>query len=418
MAVVDFGVTLGASDVDKMWKKVQGPVQQALQFDCEEEGYIEGLDPINLDFSLREVTVPLDINEDYGVGAIGEGGYEAVPSSSDLDEITLSMAEISARFTISVRSALLQNNPGAVVKKQMVFQARKKMQAVARDVSDRFYGFKLGYLAQTSTAATQASGTYTLLNMYGVAALDNAAQIADKFRVGDRVALIQSGALVTNAIGTVTAVSATTPSITVTWNGSVTSTNLDYVVKANSMENATIAGTDYDKSIVGLLDAMTSASVHGLATASQPNWAVGYSDTTGGRFSGIKWIRAKQEIMNRGGDPKKLITLFSNGVYRDMVSLEQAAVRFSDPTSMELVGDIKLKGEKVKQSRRVPDGAVLIYDQSAYRKIKLPTDERTTLTDAIRMENKAGYICPILHLRSHAVTNRRKLAYFTGLTTQ
>ena len=416
MAVDTYNVTTGGSDLNKIWRKVQGKLQQALQFDCEEAGWVDELTPLGIDFSSREVTVPLDINEGSGVAAIGEGGYEARPSSPNVEEITLSIAELSKRFTVSVRSALLQQNPGAVIQKQMAYQGRKAMQALARDISDRFYGFKLGYLAQTTTAATQSSGTYTIANLYGVSGLGSSAQLADKFRVGDFVALINTGALVTNAIGEVTAVSSSTPSITVTWNGSVTSTSGDYIVLAQSLENTTIAGTDYDKSIVGLFDALTSTSVHGLSSSAVPNWSVAYSDTSAARFSGIKWIRAKQEIQNEGGDPGKLVTLFDQGVYRDMVALHEAAARYSDPTSMEIIGDIKVKGSAVKQSRRVPSGSVILYGRDAYRKIVLPTDERTDLSDATRMEDKAGYVCPIIHLRSHAVVNRKKMAYFTNQT--
>lgn len=408
-------VTTGGTDVNKIWRKVQGALQQALQFDCEETQWIKGLKPLNVDFSLREVTVPLDINEGAGVGAIAEGGYESRASTPNIEEITLPLAELSARFSLSTRSAMLQNNPGAVIQKQMVYAARKKMQDRARDLADRFYGFKLGYLATTTTAATQSSGTYTLASMYGVSSLGSAAQIADKFRVGDYVALINSGALVANAVGKITARSTSTPSITVTWAGSVTSTSGDYVVKCNSSNTSpALADTDYNQSIVGLLDAMTSASVHGLT---HDDWVAGYSSSTAGRFSGIKWIRAKQELANRGGDISTLVTLFDQGVYRDMVSLHEAGVRYSDPTSMEIIGDIKVQGKQVRQSRRVPSGMVMIYDPSAYRSVDLPMDEATTLTEAVRLQDQAGYVFPMLDLRCHAVVNRRKLAYFTNQTT-
>lgn len=412
---VSYAVTTGGADVNKIWAKVQGKLQQALQFDCEEIGWVDQLNPLSVDFSLREVTIPLDLNEGAGIAAITEGGLEAVPSTPNAEEITLPITELSGRFSLSVRSALLQNNAGAVIQKQMVYAGRKKMQDFGRDLSDRFYGFRTGVLAQTTTVATQASGAYTLANMYGVSGLGSATQLCDKFRVGDRVALIRTAALVTNALGTITAITPGTPSITVTWAGSVTSASGDNIVKANSMEGATIAGTDYNNSIVGLLDAMTSTSVHGLTHA---NWVAAYSDTTSTRFSGVKWIRGKQELGNQGGDVGRLLSLFDQGVYRDMVALHEAGVRFSDPTSMEIIGDIKVSGQRVKSSRRVPSGMVLLVDPSAYRRVTLPIDEAKNLTDAIRMENSAGYLFPFIHLHCHAVVNRKKLAYFQNQTTQ
>jgi hypothetical protein len=417
MAAATYAVTQGSVDVNKIWAKVRGPLQQALQFDCEEYDMADQMSKLDIDFSLREVIVPLDINEGYGVAAIAEGAQEAVPSTVNVEEITLPITEISARFTLSLQSLMLQNNAAAVVQKQLVYAGRKKMQDVARDYADRFYGFSTGILAQTTTVATASSGTaYTLANLYGVSGLGTAAQLADKFRVGDRVALVRSAALVTNAIGTITAISTTTPSITVTWNGSVTTVSGDNIVKANSMGNTVLGDTDYNKSIVGLLDAMTSSTVHSLATSSVPNWTVAYSDTTAGRFSGLKLVRARQEIANRGGGKASQV-LMGQGVYRDLISLQAAALRFNDPFALEIAADIKADGSAIKATRRTPEGMVLIYDKSAYKRLPLPKMNGNTVADAIRMENSSGMIFPNNILISNACVNRRNMAYFQSQTT-
>lgn len=416
MAAATVAVTTGSSDVSKIWAKTRGALVQALQFDVEEYDMADDLQKLSVDYSLREVIVPLDINEGAGVAAISEGGNEARPSTPNVEEITVPLSEISARFTLSIQSALLQANGGAVVQKQMVYAGRKKMQDVARDFGDRFYGFATGYLCTTTTAATQSSGTYTLASMYGVSSLGSAAQIADKFRVGDYVALIRSAALVSNAIGSVTAVSSSTPSITVTWNGSVTSMSGDFVVKANSIENTTIAGTDYNKSIVGLLDALTSTSVHGLSSSSVANWSVAYSDTTSTRLSGLKIIRARQEIMNKGGG-KATVGLLDQGVYRDLISQQQASLRFNDPFALELTADVKAKGTALTTTRRVPSGMAIFFDKSSYRKLPLPKMVVDSLQDAIRMENSSGYIFPTNILLSNVVLNRKNMAYFQNATT-
>jgi hypothetical protein len=44
----------------------------------------------------------------------------------------------------------------------------------------------------------------------------------------------------------------------------------------------------------------------------------------------------------------------AQGVYRDQLSLYQAAVRYDDPFAMEMDGDVKSKGRKFFKSRRVP----------------------------------------------------------------
>lgn len=414
---VDYDVTT-SSDVNKLWKKVQTKLQQGRSFYCPETDWVDEMEPLAVDFSLREVTAPIDLNFGYGVGAISEGGSEVIPSSVNAEEITIPITELEKRFTISTRSAMLQSNPGAVIQKQMVFQGRKAMEALGIDLADRFYGFRLGYLAQTSTNATQSSGAYTLSSLYGVSNIGSGAQMAQKFKVGDRVSLIRSGAIVANSgSGEITAVTPGTPSITVTWGGSVDSDANDYIVKHQAVNDTTITGSDYNQSIVGLLDACTSTSVHGLSSSSAPEWTPAYSSTSSGRFSGAKWVAAKQAIVNNGGQNPRIITVMGQDIYRDMIALHQASLRYSDPTTMEIIGDIKVEGDRVKSSERSPEKSVILYDRSAYRRVKLPSDHVTSLGQAIRMQDTAGYVCPLIDLRSHVVVARRKFAYFTNLTT-
>ena len=71
-----------------------------------------------------------------------------------------------------------------------------------------------------------------------------------------------------------------------------------------------------------------------------------YSDTTTARFNGLEVIRAEDEIGNKGGG-KVTHILIDQGVRRDWINYERAAVRFSDPLSMETDGSIKSKGRKI-----------------------------------------------------------------------
>jgi hypothetical protein len=194
------------------------------------------------------------------------------------------------------------------------------------------------------------------------------------FTVYDRVALIRTGALVTNAIGQITAVDTTNGTITVTWNGSVTSASGDNIVFANSMENTTIAGTDYNLAPVGLLDAVTSTSVHGLSGSSVANWNPALtSSTTAGRFSGLKLRKARQAIQNTGnGTPNLVIT--SQGVLNDTIEAERALSRFSGTFGMELDGSIKSKGVEFFSSRKVPPGYAFIIDKDALGQVLAPPE--------------------------------------------
>lgn len=423
MAASTYTVTTSSSGVNKIWRKVQGELQVGFGFDVPEWDMFETIRPFKIDVSAREITVPVDINEGYGIASIDEGAVEALPSSPNVEELTLNYQLFTGRFTASVTAQLLdQYQRAAQLKRQLVYQGMKKVQDLSRHWGDYLYGLSTGYLAQTSTNATQASGTYTLYNMYGQSSLAGSgaySQIADKFKVGDRVALIRAGALVTNGIGTITAVTPATPSIAVTWNGSVDSDAADYVVKANSIENTTIAGTDYNHGMTGLIDMLVTASVHGLSSSSVANWSAAYSDTTSTRFTGVKLRRFKDEISFQGGGKMDKVFI-APGVYRDALSLQQAALRFSDPFALEMDGDIKSKGVSFFTSKRVPSGWVIGFDSRYVRRLDImpKPNEGMSWGDGIRMENTSGYIFPVNLLAQMVCLNRKAMAYAANQTEQ
>lgn len=414
-----------SSDIPKIWRKVQAELQPGFQFLVEEWEMMEDMDQFDVDWTTREILVPVDTVESYGASSIPEGGYETKPSSPAPNELTLTFIMLNKRWSNTKLTRYIdERSRGAQITRQLKYQGQKAMQAVARTYGDYFWGFSTGYLAQTSTVATQASGTYTLLNGYAsttIPATSTAQKnfIAGKFKVGDRVALIRAAALVANAIGVVTAVTPATPSIDVTWNGSVTSANLDYVVLANSLENTTIAGTDYNIALTGWLDAMLSTSLHGLATSTDPNWAPAYNDTSGGRFSGLKIHRAADEIYNHGGGKADVVWM-SQGVNRDLLALQQAALRFSDPFALEVDGDIKAKGKQFKKSRRVPPGYAFVGVNASLKRMTLlpKPNGNPGWADAKELIDQSGYVFSVDFPCALVWPNRGNFAYFSSLTEQ
>jgi len=417
MATGTYTPTL-STDVTKIWRTVQTDVQQGLNFMSEEWEMMEDIKKFKVDWSSRSITVPLDITEGSGIANIPEGGYEAYPTSPAPQELTLSWVLMNGRFTVTKTvNWIRENTPNAMMEDQMRYQALKKVQDLGRHYSDYFYGLSTGYLATTTTATSASSGTYTLATGYGQSTIPDAAFIASKFKVGDRVALIQSGALVTSALGTITAVTAATPSIAVTWAGSVTSTSGDYVVKANSLENTTIAGTDYNRGMVGLLDMCLTASVHGLSSSSVANWSVAASDTTGGRLTGVRLRKAMQAIKNDGGGTVDRVYI-AQGVERDMISLQNAAVRFSDPNSMELDGSVKYGKVKFHATKRVPPGwAFPVASKSIKRLSLLPKPDGTPMwDDGEKIPDRSAYVFSIDFPCATVCLNRKNLSYFNSLT--
>ena len=269
----------------RLQKKVQGNLLKGFQTRCEEFGWVKNLKEFDLNFSAREVTTPIDITNQPQGAFIPEGGYESSPITAAPQELTFTWANYNARFSLTNTAQYIdQKNRQVQIVRQLKYQAMKQAEGMANRVGTAFYGYSTGYLAQTSTNAAQSSGTYTLINAFGDATtnVDTAAYLAGLFQIGDRVALIRSAALVTNAIGEITAKSAANGTIDITWAGSVDSDANDYVVLANSVENATIAGTDYNKAPVGLLEMTHTASVHGLSGSTYPNWSPALKDSSAG----------------------------------------------------------------------------------------------------------------------------------------
>jgi hypothetical protein len=414
-AVATYSVSTSHTDLNAMWRKVQGDVALALQFESEEWDLLGDMDEYDIDWSAREITIPVDIIKGVGIAKIPEGGYEARPSSPNLRDLTITWSLYNGRFSISKTAKWIdQSNREAMLTRQIVQQGKSKMRALASQFSDDFYGFSTGILCDTSTGATQTNGVYTIEDAYGVAGIDDKPYLDSLFEVGDYVALIRSAALVTNAIGVITAKTAATPSLTITWAGSVDSDANDSIVKANSMENATLAGTDYNRGLVGLLDALTSSSVHSLTTSTEPNWNVAYADTTAGRFSGIKLHRAKQEVQNEGPGKVNLVFM-SQGVERDVVSQYQAGVRFEDSFGMEIDGSVKSKGIRFFSSRRVPPGYVAAVDKRSCRKMTLiPKPDQPMWDDGEKIPDISGFVFPIDYPVGLVWLARKNLSYFSG----
>jgi hypothetical protein len=417
MAANTYTSTLSGSDVNKIWRKVQGKLQTGLQYECEEYKMLSDLDRFDINVSAREITVPIDINEGAGVASINEGDYEAMPYTPNVEEITLTWINLSKRFTASLTAMYLdQYNQEAQIKRQLKHQGAHAVRDIARDWSDRFYGYSTSALGTVSVAATATTCTLTLSAGYDSTVTD-ATFIGDKFRVNDYVAAIRTAALVTNGIGKITAI--TTNVLTVVFQGATTISVADIIVKANSQEYTTIAGTDYNKSLVGLLDICKTASIHSLSSATVPNWSVALADTAGGRFSGVRLTKMINLIGNKGGGNVDTL-MVSQGVDRDLFSSQSASLRFASPFGMELLGQAEAKGLKKMATRRVPPGYAFAFASESLHRFNLvgqPSgDGAFAWKDGDKLENKNAMAFSLDFPVALVCTNRKNFAYMSGLT--
>ncbi|MDP9201347.1 MAG: hypothetical protein M3P26_05370 [Gemmatimonadota bacterium] len=402
---------------NKIWRKVQGDIGDGIQFECEEDELISSIKDASYDWSLREVTAPVDLNEDGGVSSIDEGAYESVASSPNAEEISVAPIFLNKRFECSRFQMYIDEHGGDTqIRKVLKHNSLHAVRAISRQKSDYFWGSSTAILALTDTDITTAtSQTITLKNGYGRSDITNAAFIADKFRVNERVAVLNAGVLVLGAVGKITAISTTTPSLTITFDVAPTAdaTNNLQVVKANTLDNAK---SDYNRGLVGMVDGMFTASVHGLSHA---NWVVAKADTTGGRFSGVRLHGAADEVNNQGGGKINKIFM-AQGVYRDQLSLYQAAVRYDDPFAMEMDGDVKSKGRKFFKSRRVPNGYTIVGDMSGLTRWQLLPNKDGSMRwgDGKEREDRSAIVFRIDVPLQLIWKNRKKFGYFTGLTEQ
>lgn len=404
---------------NKVWRKVQGDVSEGIQFDCEEWDLQDELKNADYDWSLREVTAPIDINEDGGVASIDEGAYEAVASSPNAEEISVAPIFLNKRFEISRFNLYIDEHGGDTqIRKVLKHDSLHALRAMSRQYSDYFWGPSSATLALTDTDITTSTAeqTLTLKSGYGRAGITNAAFIADKFRKNERVAVFDGATLV--MVGKITSISTTTPSIGVTPDAAPTATvnNGLIVVKANSLDNTK---TDINRGLVGMDDGLFATSVHGISSSSVPNWQPSLSDSSGGRFSGVRLHQAGDEINNKGGGTAKKIFM-AQGVYRDQLSLYQAAVRYDDPFAMEMDGDVKSKGRKFFKSRRVPPGYTIVCDPSGLKKWTLlpKPDGSQRWGDGKEREDRSAIVFRLDLPIQLIWTNRRNFAVFTGLTEQ
>ena len=200
----------------------------------------------------------------------------------------------------------------------------------------------------------------------------------------------------------------------------VTNNNLK-IVGAASLENTTLAGTDYNKMPVGFLDVLKSDTVHGIsATSDNTRWDVGFEDsTTGGRIDPTKLQKLDDEVSNKAPGMKGPDTyLMSQGVYRDLVDQQRSAVEFESPVGMEIDGSVKKKGKTFKKTRRVPPGMLIGYDKSKYQKLMLVPKATNNLSwsDGIDLIDREASLFTMNTVFGLACRSRASFGYYSGLT--
>jgi hypothetical protein len=413
-----------------LYKKTNTDVMEAMKSFTEEYGWLDDTPDIRITPSANEMRLVIDVNHEVGIASIPEGGYEALATSVAAENGTLTPIQLNGRFSFSTKYQKGWNGPNGgaqgQIEKQINFQAMKKTQALGEQFGQFFYGYSTATVAVVAT--TQGAGATTanipLKDPYGDTGIDDTsanglAYLSGLFRVGQRIALVRSAAIV--EIGEVTgAGSGGSGTIAVTWNASCTPTADDQIVFANAVTDATLGGTNYNKGLVGFLDATQSASVHGIATSSVPGWA-SYIDSSGGRWSVAKQKKMIQTIMNNGG-VKANRMLLDQGVMRDIEAGESAARRYAPGDVYDLDAEFKAKSVKVLSSRLTPPGVVGMYNDKSWTK-KLLNDKPAEqggpdLFDLDKVQDRGLIQASLDFILMLSTTNRAGMGIAVGLTQQ
>lgn len=360
------------TQAQKIWRKVQGAAVDAINFKVEELKLIGSLTNAKLAPSLREVTRPIFTKRDGGVASVAEGAAKARPMSPTPDEISVSLVHLQKQFAIAHLVLMISRMGGDTqVVKQFKFQLRMAIAAMADQIGDYFYAPSTGILAQTDTNLSGATTELTLDNGLNQSWITDPAYLTALFKSGssangaDNVHVLNSGSLVTDAYGYVSAKNASTGTITITWNGSAPSSSTDnlQIVKANSLEST---ANDYNRAFVGLMDVIFGGSgLHGLTDAD--NWVAAFTDTTGGRLDGTRLEKGMDAIEDKSPYKADKV-IWSKGVRRDVKAQYKASLQFQDAYAIPIDGDVKARGLEFFASKRVPPGFASAFSSKAIEK--------------------------------------------------
>lgn len=400
----------------KAWKKIAGKARQGINVLAEELALIESMSPESMPLG-RENLIPVDLNEEVGVALIPEGGMEAEPSSVGLEEAFITPTQYNARFNVPLLVQYVDEGSSNQIEQQLKLQSKKKVEAIAAKIADDFHGSSSGVLALTNTDISGTSGTLTLTAGYGRTGITSPSFLAEKWKVGERGAVINGSSLLANSGFIVTSRDTTAGTITVTFEGTVAATTTDglKLVKANAKaatSGRTIDQTDFNKGLVGMADvAHTSGALHSLT---HENWVPAYSSSTATAFTGTKLRRGKDEIANQSGMTADTL-MIAQGVYREMVAAERSNVQFDDPMGIEIDGSVKARGMTIWKSRRVPPGDVVLYAKKAYHKWDLfKSGTSPAYSDGKEYIDQNAMVFRLDQVLGLVCTNRKAFAAFTN----
>lgn len=411
-----------------LYKKTNTDVQVALKRVTEEYNWLDEYPDEMIEASGNEMRLVLDVNLAYGGAFIPDGGYEDIGATAAPTHGTLSISQFNKRFYYTgLAKALDSRARASMIQRQTQYQSIKAIEILANKIGVSSYGFSTGTVAvveatgssgttHTSLAIKNAFGSTTVAG--GTTAQDT--YLSNLFRVGEGIAFIRSGSLV--EFGTITASPGTAGvgTIDLTTNGTMTPTVGDLILYANATTDATLTATDQNRWQPGWLDMLTSSSLHGLATSSAQNWQAGYANTAGGRMTWATQEAMANGLWNKGG-VKMNKAIYSQGVRRDIIAGERAAIRW-EGSNFDWDADFGTKGFKYYTSQLALPGFFIGWnDQCVGRKYlsdKPDYDAGPGIFSIDKVQDRSAWASAFDFFFMRICNNRAGIGYASALTEQ
>jgi hypothetical protein len=156
------------STLAKGYRKKATKLYTAFKDKVEEFSWLDDIDKEDITVSGRENLIPLDIKRGYGAHMVSDGAYEARTVTPAMNEGSFSLVQANSRFFIStLAQALDERAKEAQIIRQIKYQSKKSLEALARRVGLQFYGISSGVVCETTTNATATTQTLTLNDGFG-----------------------------------------------------------------------------------------------------------------------------------------------------------------------------------------------------------------------------------------------------------
>src|SRR4051812_20995501 len=113
MAQLTPTITTAAGTLNKAYRKMQGALLKGIQTNSEEWELFDEIPDYEITLSAREMTVPIDLNAAGRSAYIPEGGLEKNPVTPNLEEITLTWANLNERWLTTLTAKYLDSKAQA-----------------------------------------------------------------------------------------------------------------------------------------------------------------------------------------------------------------------------------------------------------------------------------------------------------------